>query len=244
MAVAVGRQDLTAHVDLTAVEPGGAAAGLDLLGQTQPGRVPRGAAASRSCSRRSVRIRATTVEAWLATRSAVRRCSTRARRAASGSALFGRGIDAEPALRGSATGWRADPARAVAPMGRSARAFALIVWPAPATAHAGAAGGRLASLLRALGASRSPAQSLLDRRARGRLRRRLGRPPAKASAGRMRLRGTARSRVSAVPARAPSRHVWKRRPAARSGACPLRGWIDRASGTSSGSHSRASRSCS
>jgi SAM-dependent MidA family methyltransferase len=98
-AVAVGRQDLTAHVDFSAVDRAAAAAGLDRLGQASQAEFLVGLGLDELLET----IRSdpgTTLEAWLATRSAVRRLLDPRATGGFRVAMFGRGIDAEPALRG------------------------------------------------------------------------------------------------------------------------------------------------
>ena len=69
----VGRQDLTAHVDVTAVERAASAAGLDASRHDHPGRVPRRARHRRTCCAAIQADPATTMEAYLAVRSALMR---------------------------------------------------------------------------------------------------------------------------------------------------------------------------
>jgi SAM-dependent MidA family methyltransferase len=97
--IAVGRQDLTAHVDFSAVDRTPAAARLDRLGQTSQAEFLVGLGLDELLEA----IRSdpgTTVEAWLATRSAVRRLLDPRATGGFRVAMFGRGIDAEPSLAG------------------------------------------------------------------------------------------------------------------------------------------------
>ena len=97
--IAVGRQDLTAHVDFSAVDRAAAAVGLDRLGQTSQAEFLVGLGLDELLEA----IRSdpdTTVEAWLATRSAVRRLLDPRATGGYRVALFGRGIDTEPMLGG------------------------------------------------------------------------------------------------------------------------------------------------
>jgi SAM-dependent MidA family methyltransferase len=97
--VAVGRQDLTAHVDLTAVERAAVAAGLEPLGRTTQARF----LASLGLGELLVSLQsdpATTLETYLGAKSAVVRMLDS--RATGGFAVlaFGRGIATSPPLRG------------------------------------------------------------------------------------------------------------------------------------------------
>jgi SAM-dependent MidA family methyltransferase len=98
-AIAVGHQDLTAHVDFSAVDRAAAAAGLDRLGQTSQAEFLVGLGLDELLDA----IRSdpdTTVEAWLAARSAVRRLLDPRATGGFRVAMFGRGIDQEPSLGG------------------------------------------------------------------------------------------------------------------------------------------------
>ena len=97
--IAVGRQDLTAHVDFSAVQGAAVVAGLDPLGET----TQAGFLLGLGLEELFEAIRSdpeTTAEAWLATRSAVRRLLDPRATGGFRVALFGRGIDPEPPLRG------------------------------------------------------------------------------------------------------------------------------------------------
>ncbi len=98
-SIAVGRQDLTAHVDFSAVQRAAVVAGLDPLGETTQAGFLLGLGLEELFE--AIRSDpATTVEAWLAARSAVRRLLDPKATGAFRVALFGRGIDPEPPLRG------------------------------------------------------------------------------------------------------------------------------------------------
>jgi len=95
----VGRQDLTAHVDVTAVERAAARSGLDLLGVTTQGEF----LASLDAGELLVALGAdpaTTVADYLAARSALARMIDPAAMGRFRVMLFGRGLDARPPLRG------------------------------------------------------------------------------------------------------------------------------------------------
>ena len=98
---AVGRQDLTAHVDFTALER----AARPPASRRSGGRARRSsssAAGWTSCSRPCGPIPATTIDDWLAVRSAVRRLLDPRALGGFRVALPGRGIEPEPPLRGLA----------------------------------------------------------------------------------------------------------------------------------------------
>ena len=100
-AAAVGRQDLTAHVDFSAVERAAGAAGLDRLGLTTQAEFLVGVGIEELLE--AVRSDpATTVEDWLAVRSAVRRLLDPRATGGFRVALLGRGLPTEPPLRGLA----------------------------------------------------------------------------------------------------------------------------------------------
>ncbi len=100
-AVAVGRQDLTAHVDFSAVERAAGAVGLDQLGLTTQAEFLVGAGIEELLE--SIRSDpSTTIESWLAVRSAVRRLLDPRATGGFRVALLGRGIPIEPALHGLA----------------------------------------------------------------------------------------------------------------------------------------------
>jgi SAM-dependent MidA family methyltransferase len=99
--IAIGRQDLTAHVDLTALEAAAHAHGLDLLGDVSQAELLLGCGLEELVDR--VRSSpATTMEEWLALRSAVARFLDPAALGGFRAVFFGRGLDREPALRGLA----------------------------------------------------------------------------------------------------------------------------------------------
>jgi SAM-dependent MidA family methyltransferase len=97
--VALGRQDLTAHVDFSAVDRAAATVGLDRLGQTSQAEFLMGLGLDELLEA----IRSdpdTTIEAWLAIRSAVRRLLDPRATGGFRVALFGRGVRPEPTLAG------------------------------------------------------------------------------------------------------------------------------------------------
>jgi SAM-dependent MidA family methyltransferase len=97
--VAVGRQDLTAHVDFTALERVAAAAGLVPLGRTSQAEFLVGSGLDELLE--AVRSDpGTTIDEWLAIRSAVRRLLDPRALGGFRVALLGRGIEPEPPLRG------------------------------------------------------------------------------------------------------------------------------------------------
>ncbi len=97
--IAIGRQDLTAHVDLTALESGAVAAGLTVLGEAAQSEFLLGCGLEELVER--IRSNpATTMEGWLAARSAVARFLDPAALGAFRAVLLGRRI--EGPLRGLA----------------------------------------------------------------------------------------------------------------------------------------------
>lgn len=99
--VAVGRQDLTAHVDFTAVERAAAAAGLTTLGLTTQAEFLVGSGADELLD--AIRSdAATTIEGWLAVRSALGRMLDPRAMGRFRVLMLGRGVAAEPPLRGLA----------------------------------------------------------------------------------------------------------------------------------------------
>ena len=99
--VAIGRQDLTAHVDLTAVERAAAAAGLSLLGRTRQAKL----LAALGIGDLLVGLQSnlgTTLEAYLEAKSAVVRMLDPRATGAFAVLAFGRGLAGEPPLRGFA----------------------------------------------------------------------------------------------------------------------------------------------
>ena len=101
--VAIGRQDLTAHVDLTAVERAAAAANLVPLGRTRQ----QAFLAALGIGDLLVGLQSslgTTLEAYLEARSAVVRMLDPRATGAFAVLAFGRGLPAEPPLRGFGPG--------------------------------------------------------------------------------------------------------------------------------------------
>ena len=99
--VAIGRQDLTAHVDLTAVERAARAAGLESVGRTGQQQL----LAALGIGELLVALQSnlgTTLEAYLQARSAVVRMLDPRATGAFAVLGFGRGLPAEPPLRGFA----------------------------------------------------------------------------------------------------------------------------------------------
>ena len=99
--IAIGRQDLTAHVDLTALEAAARGLGFDLLGDISQAELLVGCGLEELLDR----IRsdpATTMEDWLAVRSAVARLLDPAALGGFRAVLLGRGLDPRPILRGLA----------------------------------------------------------------------------------------------------------------------------------------------
>ena len=97
--VALGRQDLTAHVDFSAVDRAAAAVGFDWLGQTSQAEFLMGLGLDELLE--SIRSDpGTTAETWLTTRSAVRRLLDPRATGGFRVALYARGIDTEPPLAG------------------------------------------------------------------------------------------------------------------------------------------------
>ena len=96
---AVGEQDLTAHVDFSALESAARVVGLDPLGLTSQAEFLMGAGLEELLE--AIRSEpATTVEAWLETRSGVRRLLDPRGLGGFRVAILGRGLDGEPPLRG------------------------------------------------------------------------------------------------------------------------------------------------
>ena len=99
--VAVGRQDLTAHVDFTSLERAAVASGLVPLGRTSQAEFLVGSGLDELLE--AVRSDpGTTIDDWLAIRSAVRRLLDPRALGGFRVALLGRGIEPEPPLRGLA----------------------------------------------------------------------------------------------------------------------------------------------
>ena len=97
--VAIGRQDLTAHVDLTALEAAAGRQSFDVLGEVSQAELLLGCGLEELVDR----IRsdpATTLETWLATRSAVARLLDPAALGGFRAVLLGRGLATEPPPRG------------------------------------------------------------------------------------------------------------------------------------------------
>jgi SAM-dependent MidA family methyltransferase len=97
----VGRQDLTAHVDLTAVERAATAAGLSLLGTTTQAAFLAGLGAGELLASLQANP-STTIQGYLEARSALVRMLDPAVTGRFAVLLFGRGIPAEPRLAGLA----------------------------------------------------------------------------------------------------------------------------------------------
>ena len=100
---AVGRQDLTAHVDLTALEQAGRDAGLDLLGSISQAEFLAGLGLGELLRDRG-RDPATDPEAYLLARASVARLLDPRYLGGFRVALFGRGLPTEPRLRGLSLG--------------------------------------------------------------------------------------------------------------------------------------------
>jgi len=99
--IAIGRQDLTAHVDLTALEAEARGHGFEVLGDVSQAEFLVGCGLEELLDR--VRSDpATTMEEWLAIRSAVARLLDPAALGGFRAVLLGRGIDPGPPLRGLA----------------------------------------------------------------------------------------------------------------------------------------------
>jgi SAM-dependent MidA family methyltransferase len=106
----VGRQDLTAHVDLTAVDRAAAAAGLDRLGATTQAEF----LASLGAGELLVALQTApgaTIAAYLEARSALARMLDPAAMGRFAVLCYGRGIAAEPPLRGLTVRVRRDVSR-------------------------------------------------------------------------------------------------------------------------------------
>jgi SAM-dependent MidA family methyltransferase len=102
----VGRQDLTAHVDLTAIERAATAAGLESVGATSQAEFLAGLGITELMTE-AQRDPATTMESYLALRSAVMRLLDPAATGGFKVLGFGRGLPPGTALRGFA--WRLRP---------------------------------------------------------------------------------------------------------------------------------------
>ena len=97
--IAIGRQDLTAHVDLTAFAAAARASGFDLLGEVSQAELLIGCGLEELLDR--IRSNpATTMEEWLAARSAIARLLDPAALGGFRAVLLGRGLDPEPPLLG------------------------------------------------------------------------------------------------------------------------------------------------
>jgi SAM-dependent MidA family methyltransferase len=101
LLVAVGRQDLTAHVDLTAVERAAAASGLELLGRTNQAELLAGLGIGELLVGLQT-LPDTTLESYLAAKSAVVRMLDPRATGRFAVLAFGRGLPIETALRGLA----------------------------------------------------------------------------------------------------------------------------------------------
>jgi SAM-dependent MidA family methyltransferase len=97
--VAIGRQDLTAHVDLTAVERAAAAAGLTSLGRARQQEFLAGLGIGDLLVGLQSNL-GTTLEAYLEARSAVVRMLDPRATGAFAVLAFGRGLSEDPPLRG------------------------------------------------------------------------------------------------------------------------------------------------
>jgi SAM-dependent MidA family methyltransferase len=97
--IAIGRQDLTAHVDLTALAAAARRLGLDVIGEVSQAEFLVGCGLEDLLER--VRSNpATTIEEWLEIRSAVARLLDPAALGGFRVVLLGRGLDAATSLRG------------------------------------------------------------------------------------------------------------------------------------------------
>jgi SAM-dependent MidA family methyltransferase len=99
--VAIGRQDLTAHVDLTALERAATGAGLGPLGRTRQAELLAGLGVGDLLVELQSNL-GTTLEAYLDAKSAVVRMLDPRATGAFAVLAFGRGLPAEPPLRGFA----------------------------------------------------------------------------------------------------------------------------------------------
>jgi SAM-dependent MidA family methyltransferase len=99
--VAIGRQDLTAHVDLTAVDRAAAASGLELLGRTTQAELLAGLGIGELLVDLQTRPD-TTLESYLAAKSAVVRMLDPRATGRFVVLGFGRGLSPDPSLRGLA----------------------------------------------------------------------------------------------------------------------------------------------
>ena len=100
-SIGVGRQDLTAHVDFTALDGAAGAVGLDPLGRTSQAAFLLGAGLEELVE--AIRSDpATSVEDWLAVRSSVRRLLDPRGLGGFQVAVLGRGVTPTPPLRGLA----------------------------------------------------------------------------------------------------------------------------------------------
>jgi SAM-dependent MidA family methyltransferase len=97
--VAIGRQDLTAHVDLTAVERAAAAAGLAPLGRTTQAELLAGLGIGELLVDLQTHPD-TTLESYLAAKSAVVRMLDPRATGRFAILAFGRGVSPDPSLRG------------------------------------------------------------------------------------------------------------------------------------------------
>lgn len=106
--VAIGRQDLTAHVDVTAVERVAAASGLELLGRTTQAELLAGLGIGELLVDLQTR-RDTTLESYLAAKSAVVRILDPRATGRFAVLAFGRGLPHEPPLLGLAPSLNGPP---------------------------------------------------------------------------------------------------------------------------------------
>ncbi len=97
--IGIGRQDLTAHVDVTALEAAARRQGFATLGDISQAEFLLGCGLEELVDR--IRSNpATTMETWLATRSAVARLLDPSALGGFRAVLLGRGLPADPLLRG------------------------------------------------------------------------------------------------------------------------------------------------
>jgi SAM-dependent MidA family methyltransferase len=97
--IAVGRQDLTAHVDLTSLEAAARTHGLAMLGEVSQAELLLGCGLEELVDRVRSNPR-TSMEEWLGLRSAVARLLDPAALGGFRAVLLGRGLDAQPPLVG------------------------------------------------------------------------------------------------------------------------------------------------
>ena len=174
-------------------------AGLDDLGLTSQAEFLVGLGARGARSRRSSRIRRTTLEAYLDAPVGARPAARPAATGGFRSWLFGRGVEPTRRSAASPTGWRADPGSGGRAIDRPRLGHALLPTGTGAGRTPAPPEGGSRTCTRARRGP-LPDPSPLDCRARGRSSGHASADrPATASAGRMRLRATARSRVQPCP---------------------------------------------